>query len=419
VALQFAATRAGDAFWYENQFAGEPDLLALLSESSMADVIARTSGIEHVYRDAFLAHDRLGGTDEDDDLRGSRDRDLLIGFDGDDLLVGRGGNDDLFGGTGEDRLRGGNGEDVLKGGEDEDRLNGGRGADTLEGGEGNDLLIGAWGSDDLTGGAGADEFRFRKTDMESGDTDTISDLSFEDDDQIVFAGQRGIFDGATGNGRIESTRELAAVVEVLQSDDKAATSAVSDNGALRLEFGNGYALSLEGYAALADVAFDPAKAFWLETSSLKRGAPEGADGVALVGLTDDRIVFDIGGINVTVDGTEATGILDGAARAPRLWDSKSSFSTVSAEKAHFFAGGVLSDIVGWISFGEKDAARLLDAALAGDDRLELIGIDDDSFALRIENARRDTVNTVLFTDAEDAIARSDVEAAFLTDEFWF
>jgi Ca2+-binding RTX toxin-like protein len=418
VAMQFAATRDGDAFWYENQFAGQTELLALLSESSMAGVIARTSDIDDVYRDAFLSHERIGGTEDDDALTGSSARDLIIGFDGDDVLTGRAGNDDLHGGAGEDVLRGGNGEDLLSGGENDDRLNGGRGADTLDGGAGDDRLIGGPGSDLFIGGDGADEFQFNARHIRSGDSDVIRDLSFAEGDKIVFAGQRDIFDGATGDGRITSARELAEVVRTLQTDDDPATSASSAGSALRLEFAGGYGLTLDGFGPLADTPFDAEEAFRLETSSSKRGQPDGAAGIELVALTDDEIVFDVGGIEVRVDGAEARAIIDDAAGSTRLRDSKSDFSVVDAEKGWFLAIGSLADIVGLFGFGTRDATRLLDAAIAGDDRLSLLGLDEDSFTLQVTNARRDTVDTLLFTNAEEAIARSDAAelGAFLWED---
>jgi len=122
VAMQFAATRDGDRFWYENRFEDHPELLALVEESSMATIVERTSGVEHAYRHAFLAHEREGGTDGDDNFAGTDGRDLLIGFAGDDRLVGQEGDDDLHGGDGDDILLAGLGNDSVDGGNGEDRL---------------------------------------------------------------------------------------------------------------------------------------------------------------------------------------------------------------------------------------------------------------------------------------------------------
>ena len=159
VAMQFAATRDGDRFWYENRFADQPGILAMIEASSMADVIARTTGIEHVYRDAFLEHDRIGGTDGADRIDGDDGRDLLIGLSGNDRLDGQGGNDDLHGGAGRDRMDGGAGADRLFGDEGDDDLRGGAGDDMLDGGAGNDDLRGGDGADRLAGGADDDRLR--------------------------------------------------------------------------------------------------------------------------------------------------------------------------------------------------------------------------------------------------------------------
>lgn len=158
-ALQFQLTRDGDRFYYENRFAAEPELLAILEESSMAAVLARTSGIEHVYRDAFLAHEREGGDADNNRIDGAIGRDLLIGFAGNDRLDGKAGRDDLHGGDGDDRLIGGADDDLLKGDDGDDRLTGDAGADALHGGAGRDVILGGGEADTLDGGADADALR--------------------------------------------------------------------------------------------------------------------------------------------------------------------------------------------------------------------------------------------------------------------
>jgi hypothetical protein len=124
----------------------------------------------------------------------------------------------------------------------------------------------------------------------------------------------------------------------------------------------------------------------------------------LIGLTDDEIVFDLKGIAIRVEGPEAWSIIADTAGPTRLWDAKSGFSVIDAGAGLFLAAGALDDIVGPLGFGPQDAARVLDAALAGDDRLTLLGVDEDSFAVQVTNTARDTVDTLLFADAEDVIA---------------
>ena len=203
VAMQFQATRDGDRFWYENRLSDQPEILAIIRESSMADVIARTTGIEHVYRDAFLAHDRIGGTEGNDRLSGSADRDLLIGFGGDDRLRGREANDDLYGGAGNDRLEGGADRDRLVGEAGADTLLGGAGDDTLAGGEGNDYLRGEAGADVLKGGAGTDRLLGEGGDdriVTGGGADRANGGSGDD---VIVSGTAAELNGGAGTDAIQ------------------------------------------------------------------------------------------------------------------------------------------------------------------------------------------------------------------------
>ena len=155
---QMQNLRDGDRFYFEERFKDMPDLLGQIKDVTMADIIARTTSIEHVYRDGFAAHDRIGGTSGNDHLTGTKDADLISGFDGDDHLYGKSGEDDLYGGAGRDLLSGGFGDDLLKGGADADTIFGGKGDDVIDGGEGNDRLWGGRGADTFvfSEGSGAD-----------------------------------------------------------------------------------------------------------------------------------------------------------------------------------------------------------------------------------------------------------------------
>lgn len=144
---QFENTRDADRFWYEERFADDPDLLDAIAETSFAEIVARNTGIKYVYRDAFAAADRIGGTSKANDLDGSQARDLIIGFAGNDKLQGRAAADDIHGGAGADVLRGDGGHDLLKGGGGADTLRGGTHGDELDGGAGGDLLFGDAGRD--------------------------------------------------------------------------------------------------------------------------------------------------------------------------------------------------------------------------------------------------------------------------------
>lgn len=153
---QFMRWRDGDSFFFETRLEDHPELLGMIKDSSLSDIILRTTDIDYFQDDAFIAHNRIGGTDWKDTLVGTDDHDLIIGFDGNDKLFGRRGDDDLYGGEGNDRAYGGRGDDVIDGEDGNDRLYGGRGDDEISGGSGRDTLFGGRGNDILTGGAGRD-----------------------------------------------------------------------------------------------------------------------------------------------------------------------------------------------------------------------------------------------------------------------
>ena len=176
--------------------------------------------------------DRLAGNDGNDRLSGAAGADALWGGRGADALRGDGGNDRLHGGDWHDRLHGGSGADALYGQGGNDLLRGGGGFDTLSGGAGRDVLEGGTGADRLIGGAGADSFVFRAGD-----------------------GRDRIADFGTGNDRLLIARDLLG-------DDPAAflrDNITDTGGAVRIDFGNGDDIVLEGadltVAEVADAIF--------------------------------------------------------------------------------------------------------------------------------------------------------------------
>ncbi|TPE53747.1 peroxidase family protein [Amaricoccus solimangrovi] len=164
---QFENTRDGDRFWYQERFADHPELIRQIQDTSLADIIARTTGINRLYHDAFVAAERIGGTSASDTLNGTDGADLIIGFNGRDTLSGGAVSDDLYGGDGRDALFGDGGHDMLWGGAAMDTLRGGRHGDTLDGGTGSDLLFGDAGRDTFVfKGGGYDhvaDFRWNET----------------------------------------------------------------------------------------------------------------------------------------------------------------------------------------------------------------------------------------------------------------
>lgn len=115
IADQFVRIRAGDPFWSEAGGLPADEFEALWS-TTLADIIERNTEIGDIQDDVFMAYDRTGGDNLDNDLIGSDALDLLLGESGNDLLVGNAGGDQLIGGPGRDRLVGGEGDDLLEGG---------------------------------------------------------------------------------------------------------------------------------------------------------------------------------------------------------------------------------------------------------------------------------------------------------------
>lgn len=172
--MQFENTRDGDKFWYQERFADHPELIDAIQHTSLADILARTTGVSHVYHDAFAAAARIGGTNAANTLSGTGAGDLLVGFGGNDTLRGGSGADDLYGDEGRDTLYGDLGNDLL---------NGGTADDVLHGGLDNDRLIGGAGSDVLWGDLGIDTFVFQ-----AGGNDLVEDFqTYEKIDLSAYA----------------------------------------------------------------------------------------------------------------------------------------------------------------------------------------------------------------------------------------
>jgi peroxidase len=127
--MQFENVRDGDQLFYENRLAGDPDLLAMIESTSLADILERNSDIDHVYHDGFAAHNRIaavGGA-----LEGTEQKDLAIGSDWKDVIHTYGDDDDIYAGKGKDTVYAGAGNDIVNGEEGNDKMYGEDGYDTF------------------------------------------------------------------------------------------------------------------------------------------------------------------------------------------------------------------------------------------------------------------------------------------------
>jgi hypothetical protein len=120
IAYQFENIRDGDKLYYENRFANDPKLLAEIEGTTLADILARTTGIEHIYRDAFAAHDRVGDTDGS--IEGGYGKDLAVGSGYNDYIQTYDGDDDVYAGNGNDHINAGRGTDWIWTGDGKDIL---------------------------------------------------------------------------------------------------------------------------------------------------------------------------------------------------------------------------------------------------------------------------------------------------------
>jgi hypothetical protein len=176
---QFERLRDGDPLFSLNSGLPQKELDALWS-TTLSDIIERNTDIGAMQDNAFLAYERLGGTERGDKLSGNETRDLLIGL---------GGNDRLNGGAGDDHLVGGSGRDVLTGGAGNDVFNGGDGRDTFvfRRGSGDDVIE-DFSEDDLVDLSRSAAGTTRYRDLDLAETGTGVVLTLADGGTIIFEG---------------------------------------------------------------------------------------------------------------------------------------------------------------------------------------------------------------------------------------
>lgn len=145
-----------------------------------------------------------------------------------------------------------------------------------------------------------------------------------------------------------------------------------------------------------------------------RGEIEGVDGLELLSLTRDAFTVRFGdgpGADVITFEVGAAFVAERAGGAD-LGDGKSRLAVV--EDGQDFVGGtrasglrdLLNDGTRNEIAGVEGRARLLEAALDEEDgRVELLGVEEDNFAVRLRNG--DLTDTFVFAgrDAREAVAR--------------
>lgn len=189
ITAQFAATAAGDRFFYEERLKDFPELLAEIRGTTFADITMRNSDVEHAHGDTFFTAKEVAGSGTSDNLYGVNDAqylqaDNIIAGDGNDKVWAGAGNDTIWGGEGRDRLfaedgddfvyagtgddlidagygddnvKAGSGKDQVNLGDGDDWVNGEDGNDRIDCGKGDDIALGGKGEDDIHGGDGHDQ----------------------------------------------------------------------------------------------------------------------------------------------------------------------------------------------------------------------------------------------------------------------
>jgi VCBS repeat-containing protein len=349
-------------------------------------------------------------------INGTNGSDNIVGTALDDLIRGRAGNDSI---------------DALDGA---DYIDAGAGNDVMIGGSGNDWLIGGQGSDIYTGNAGTDQFRFYANTITGAgtatpghDTDTVTDLNFDELDVIVLANfASGTFRGTDINGSLDlintgegpgsgaNVRNWAGLVDLVRSTPAITASRVVGTDTLALDIRN------------ADGAIQTINILngWPSYAALTNNAPN-AEGDAVAVLEDatatgsvltndsdsdagDAIVVTLAG----ADGSAASPVPPGgvvlSGQYGTLTILQDGTYTYVADKANALAAGVAAQDTFTYSIsdlaGEQDSASLVFNITGVNDAAQIGGAvsgaivvgrnpnrrnDDDDCSGRRRDGRRD------------------------------
>lgn len=244
-ATQMVALQNADRFYYLERLLNT-NLLPQIEAQLFSDIVARNTGVSHLYSDIFSVADAyhelsngtgytyedgarfvtingvttffgasadyndargvlspngrgnasevIGGTSGDDRINALGGNDTVWGDGGNDIIEGGKGNDFLHGGIGDDTITDSEGDDLIWGDAGNDAINGGVGIDQLFGGDGNDTIYGGRGADIIDGGAGDDVL------FGDADADVISGGAGND---VLYGGEGAdALDGGEGNDKL-------------------------------------------------------------------------------------------------------------------------------------------------------------------------------------------------------------------------
>jgi Ca2+-binding RTX toxin-like protein len=386
-----------------------------------------------------LPRANLYGGAGNDTITGGSGADMLFGQSGNDTLLGKGGVDLLFGGSENDVLTGGDADDQLFGEAGDDRMiwNPGDDSDLMEGGSGVDMaeVNGGNGNEIFTATANGTRVRFDRLDpapfaLDIGTTENLVVNMNGGDDTFSATGNLAALikvtvDGGTGNDTIlgsnggdvllggdgddfidgqqgNDTVFLGAGNDVFQWDPGDGSDVVEgQDGTDRMLF-NGSAIG-ENFEASANggrLRFTRnVGSIVMDTNDLER-----VD-VNALGGTDNVVVGDLTGTDVTQMNVNLAGTLGGAAGDAAV-DTVTANSTNGADIIDVFGAGSSYSVVGLqaqinVSNSEGALDSLVINGLGGDDRITATTLPAGVVKLTIDGGAGD--DTILGSQGADTL----------------
>jgi Ca2+-binding RTX toxin-like protein len=390
-----------------------------------------------------LPRANLYGGAGNDTITGGSGADMLFGQSGNDTLLGKGGIDLLFGGSENDVLTGGDADDQMFGEAGDDRMiwNPGDDSDLMEGGSGVDTaeVNGGNGNEIFTATANGTRVRFDRLDpapfaLDIGTTENLVVNMNGGDDTFSATGNLAALikvtvDGGTGNDTIlgsnggdvlrggdgddfidgqqgNDTVFLGAGNDVFQWDPGDGSDLVEgQDGTDRMLF-NGSAIG-ENFEASANggrLRFTRnVGTIVMDTNDLER-----VD-INALGGTDNVVVGDLTGTDVTQMNVNLAGTLGGAAGDAAV-DTVTANSTNGADIIDVFGAGSSYSVVGLqaqinVSNSEGALDSLVINGLGGDDRITATTLPAGVVKLTIDGGAGD--DTILGSQGADTLIGGD------------